>query len=96
MAEYRLSPTAQSDLNEIFDYTVQQWGLKQAERYTQTIADICNKLAGAPMQSQNGAHIRAGYRYRSVGRHTLWFRVENYGIAIIRILHARMDAPRHL
>lgn len=96
MTEYRLSPAAQADLDGLFDYTVQQWGLEQALRYAQAIADACNRLALAPMQSQDCAHVRAGYRCLPVGRHVLYFRVEGGGIAIIRILHARMDAPRHL
>jgi plasmid stabilization system protein ParE len=29
-------------------------------------------------------------------RHMIYFRVTDYGIAVIRILHDRMDAPRHL
>jgi toxin ParE1/3/4 len=41
-------------------------------------------------------HIRPSYRRRSVERHMIYFRITDYGIAIIRILHDRMDAPRHL
>ena len=41
-------------------------------------------------------HIRAGYRRRSVERHMIYFRITTYGIAIVRILHERMNAPRRL
>jgi len=41
-------------------------------------------------------HIRAGYRRRSVEHHMVYFRVTDYGITVIRVLHERMDAPRHL
>ncbi len=41
MAEYRLSPAAQADLDEIFDYSAAHWGLEQALRYTQMLADAC-------------------------------------------------------
>jgi len=37
MAEYRLSPRAQRDLDGVFDYTVTHWGLPQAMRYTDLI-----------------------------------------------------------
>jgi len=37
-----------------------------------------------------------GYRRRSVERHMIYFRITTYGIAIIRILHDRMYAPRYL
>jgi toxin ParE1/3/4 len=41
-------------------------------------------------------HIRRGYRGRNVERHMIYFRITDYGIAIIRVLHERMDAPHHL
>lgn len=96
MAEYRLSPNAQRDLDGIFDYTVEQWGLPQALRYTDLIEAACAKLAEAPLQSQDCAVIRSGYRRRNVEQHAIYFRVTCYGIAVIRILHQRMDVARHL
>jgi plasmid stabilization system protein ParE len=32
----------------------------------------------------------------SIWTYTVYFRVTDYGIAVIRVLHDRMDAPRHL
>lgn len=96
MAEYRLSPKAQRDLEAIFDYTVEQWGLSQALRYTDLIEATLAKLAEAPQQSQDSIFIRLGYRRRRVEQHTIYFRPTSYGIEIIRILHQRMDSTRHL
>ncbi|RVT93194.1 type II toxin-antitoxin system RelE/ParE family toxin [Sphingomonas crocodyli] len=96
MAEYRLSPRAQRDLEEMFDYTVAEWGLAQAIRYTDLIEAACSNLAEAPRLAQGCDHIRPGYRRRSVEQHVIYFRPTSYGIAIIRILHQRMDAGRHL
>ncbi|GAA5006405.1 hypothetical protein GCM10023206_11940 [Acinetobacter puyangensis] len=33
MAEYLLSPLAEQDMEDIFDYTVEQWGFDQAMIY---------------------------------------------------------------
>lgn len=96
MAEYRLGPKAQRDLDGIFDYTVSHWGLPQALRYTDLIEAACASLAEAPLQSQDCALIRSGYRRRTIEQHVIYFRQTRYGIAVIRILHQRMDAPRHL
>lgn len=96
MAEYRLSPGAQRDLDGIFDYTFTQWGLPQALRYTDLLEAACADLARAPQQAQGCANIRPGYRRRSVEQHVIYFRPTSYGIAIIRILHQRMDAARLL
>lgn len=96
MAEYRLSPRAQRDLEGVFDYTVAEWGLAQAMRYIDLIEAACADLAEAPQQAQGCGDIRSGYRRRSVEQHVVYFRPTRYGIAVIRILHQRMDAGRHL
>jgi toxin ParE1/3/4 len=96
MAEYRLSKRAQRDLDDIFDYTVAQWGLEQAMRYTDRIETACATLAAAPQLAQGCAFIRPGYRRKSIEHHVVYFQATAYGIAIIRILHHRMDAVRHM
>ncbi|AJP72014.1 type II toxin-antitoxin system RelE/ParE family toxin [Sphingomonas hengshuiensis] len=96
MAEYRLSPKAQRDLESVFDYTRAQWGLPQAMRYIDLIEAACADLAEAPHRAQDCTHIRPGYRRRTVEQHVLYFRLASHGIAIIRILHQRMDTARHL
>jgi len=96
MAEYRLSPAAERDLESIWIYTCAEWGLEQAERYTDLLTAAFQVLAESPQSASACDHIRQGYRRRSVERHTIYFRVTEYGIAIIRVLHGRMDAPFHL
>jgi toxin ParE1/3/4 len=96
MADYRLSPAAERDLETIFDRTVAEWGLSQALRYTDLLEAGCAALADAPQRSQRCDPIRPGYRRRRVEHHFIYFQRTDYGIAVMRILHERMDAPRHL
>lgn len=96
MAEYRLAPAAERDLEEIWRYTAEQWGIEQAHRYTDALTAAFAELAEAPKSAAACDHIRAGYRRRGVERHVIYFRITAYGIAIVRILHGRMDALRHL
>lgn len=96
MAEVRFSPAAEDDLDGIFDYTAQRWGVGQAVQYTQLIEQACIALAEARLPAQDFSHIRSGYWRHLIERHAIYFRVQPYGIAVIRILHGRMDAPRHL
>jgi toxin ParE1/3/4 len=95
-AEYRLSPAATQDLGEIWVYTLNKWGIDQADRYTDRLITafeqlVKNRSLGSPCN-----HIREGYRRRQVGEHAIYYRLTDYGIAIIRVLHARMDTRRHL
>jgi toxin ParE1/3/4 len=96
MAEYRLSPAAERDLEGIWKYTRAEWGVEQAERYTDLLTAAFLVLAESPKSAPTCDHIREGYRRRSVERHLIYFRITDYGIAIIRVLHGQMDAPRHL
>ena len=95
-AEYRLSPAAVRDLAAIWLYTVGEWGIDQAHRYTDDLTAAFDQLASNPQLGTTCDHIRKGYRRRSVGRHVIYFRATRYGIAVIRVLHDRMDAPRHM
>lgn len=96
MPEYRLTPAAEGDLESIWTYTVRQWGVEQADRYIDILSAAFAELADAPKSAPTCDHIRPGYRRRSVEHHMVYFRVTNYGIAVVRILHERMDAPSHL
>lgn len=96
MAEYRLTPAAERDLESIWNYTVRQWGVEQADRYIDLLTEAFAGLADSPKTAPSCEYIRPGYRRWGVERHMIYFRVTDYGIAVIRVLHDRMDASRHL
>ncbi len=96
MAEYRLTPAAECDLEMIWTHTRQQWGVEQANCYIDILTADFAELAQSPNIAPACDLIRPGYRRRSVERHMIYFRITTYGIAVVRILHERMDAPRHL
>jgi len=96
MADYRLAPAAERDLEHIWRTTAKEWGVDQAHRYTDKLAAAFEALAQAPERAQACDHIRQGYRRRNVERHAIYFRKTASGIDIMRILHDRMDATRHL
>ncbi|HEX8614433.1 MAG TPA: type II toxin-antitoxin system RelE/ParE family toxin [Telluria sp.] len=96
MAEYRLSPAARADLESIWRHTFDRWGIEQAERYIDTLTQAFDDLAETPGIARTCDNIRQGYRRFVVEKHTVYFRITRWGISIIRVLHVKMDAPRHL
>ena len=96
MAEYRLAPAAAGDLEDIWKYTARQWGIEQADRYVDVLIAAFHALSKTPRAAPACDHIRRGYRRQIVERHMIYFRVTDYGIAVVRILHDRMDAREHL
>ena len=95
-AEYRLTPEAKRDLEAIWLYTFEEWGLEQANRYTDELMDVFAQLAIGPQRGTACDHLRTGYRRSRVGRHVVYYRMTDYGIAVVRMLHDRMLPTRHL
>ena len=96
MAGHALSPAARGDLEEIWDYTVGNWGEAQAERCTRSIRDVCEALGDGILSGRSVEDIRAGYRKAAVGSHVMFYRVRADGVEIIRIVHRSMDVDRHI
>ena len=95
-AEYRLAPEAERDLEAIWLYTLDEWGLEQANCYTDDLIAAFDQLANNPRLGTPCDHIRKGYRRGRKGRHVICYRITDYGVAVIRVLHDRMDSSRHL
>jgi toxin ParE1/3/4 len=93
---YVLTPRAQADLDHIWDYTTERWGVDQAETYTREIWQRIEKVAARPAIGQACSDIRAGYYKISCGSHFVFYRITADGIDVVRILHERMDFERHV
>lgn len=96
MAELRLTPAAVQDLENIWRHTAQRWSISQAERYIDRLSACFEALAQAPLSAPACDHIRPGYRRQSIESHMVYFLVREDVVTVVRVLHERMDAPRHL
>lgn len=94
-SEYRLTPKARNDMESIWQYSIQRWGLNQTERYIDALTTTFTLLAKRPQSGRPCDNIRTGYRKYSVTRHVIYYRKTDYGIEVIRVLHDRMSAPKH-
>jgi toxin ParE1/3/4 len=57
---YRLSPLAAADLDDIFDYMLERWGVKQAQTYLLQVEDAVGAVAATPTTGRScGAPERA-------------------------------------
>ncbi|MEP7453226.1 type II toxin-antitoxin system RelE/ParE family toxin [Phyllobacterium sp. SB3] len=94
-AGYKLSPLAENDLENIWLYTFENWSAKQADTYHITIIESFSALAKA-RRTGCPVDIREGYFKHAVGSHVIYYKLLDAEIAIIRVLHQRMDVNRHL
>jgi toxin ParE1/3/4 len=96
MKGYVLSPRAQKDIDDIWEYTVEHWNVRQAEIYLRQIQRAIETVAAEPAIARSCADIRPGYWKYPAGSHMLFFRITDQGINVVRVLHSRMDFERHL
>ena len=93
---YRLSPAAGRDLAHIWHHTARLWSSEQAETYQDTLAAAFEGLASGTRKGRSVEIKRGSYLKCAVGAHMVYFREAGAEIIIVRVLHSRMDAGRHL
>jgi toxin ParE1/3/4 len=93
---YRLTPAAQRDLSEIWDFTQERWDTTQAEIYISEMRAAIERIAADPHRGRACGDILEGYRRYSIGSHSVFYVERAESADVIRILHQRMDPTRHL
>jgi toxin ParE1/3/4 len=96
MKRLEFTPRARRDLEEIWEYSFEQFGLDKPDAYLRTIQRAVATVTEGPRRGLACDEIRSGYGKFSVGSHVLFFRASSNRVVIVRILHARMDFERHL
>ena len=87
---------AGNDLESIWDYTVDTWSLRQADKYYNDLVEAFEFLCENPTAGKSAEHLRKGYRYFKVNSHLIYYVISDTELDIIRILHAQMDIPNRL
>lgn len=95
-ATYALRQLAVADLEAIWVYTVEQWGVEQAERYLNGLFACFDDLARHPQVGRRRDDVKAGYRSFPQGRHVVFYVVVPAGIEVIGIVHQSADVDAHL
>jgi len=97
MRQLLFSPAAQNDLTDIYDYTLETWGIEQAETYVRYLHKTCQDIASGNIKGLNVDYVRQGYFKKSIGSHFIFYRKPIPRIVeIVRILHQRMNIELHL
>lgn len=94
MADLRLSRRAASDLAEIADYTIAEFGIDQARRYRDQFQACFRSLLDNPQLGRSAEEVAPGLRRIRQQAHVVFYRVERDGLLIVRVLHHSMDFER--
>jgi toxin ParE1/3/4 len=94
MAKMRFTRRAEADLDEISEYTRQNWSVVQERTYLAEIESCCIRLAASPLLGRACDEVRPGLRRMEQGRHVIFYRPEDAGILVVRVLHQSMVPSR--
>lgn len=94
--KYRISEAAHADLVGIREYSTINWGPRQAKNYVRGLLAQVKRAAKHPQIGRPVDHVVVGVRMVSYQSHTIYYRVSDNGIEILRVLHGRMNPPLHL
>ncbi len=98
MASHQLviAPAAKTDLKDIYQYGLRQWGQAQSESYLAAIKHQFWLLTQQPLMGAERNELLPEVRSLPIDSHTLFYRVTTDTVEIIRVLHGRQDPQRHL
>ena len=97
MAKYYFTNKAVEDLTEIWNYKVETWSEKQAEKYYNLLLFSCNELAKNPNLGKNYEIITKGILGYKAGEHIIFYTVISKNeIEVAKILHVMMDLKSKL
>lgn len=87
---------ADSDLEEIFDYSIEQFEFARAEQYVYTIEQVFKNLAANPKLGRRFDPDVSDYYQYPVESHVIFYASTDAGVDIFRILHQSMLPIFHL
>ena len=96
MADYRLSRRAATDLEAIAEFTINRFGIEQARRYRDELKACFENLAENPTIGRRAEQLANGLRRFEHRSHIVFYVLAEDGVLVVRVLHYRMDARRHL
>lgn len=95
MAQIHISQAARRDLDLIWLRSVDQWSRVQVDRYTSQLLERLKDVLANPYIGRPVA-IRPSWRKVFSGSHSIYYRLVDDGIEVVRVLHQSMDPHKHL
>ena len=92
---YILSEIADKDLEGIFDYTFDEFGFDQAEKYLLEIEEIFQNLIANPQIGKKRDEIKQDLYSFPKDNHIIFYRILDNHIRIVRVLHGSRDIPKY-
>ncbi|MCU7833817.1 MAG: type II toxin-antitoxin system RelE/ParE family toxin [gamma proteobacterium symbiont of Taylorina sp.] len=96
MLSFIFTDKAETDLADIIDFTLEQWGAENAHKYINGLEETAQMLADNPdigIKRGNLLEELLCFPYES---HVLYYYKQLNKVVIIRVLHQNMEPENHL
>lgn len=93
---FRLTNKALGDLKGIGGIHAEDLGDRAAKRISAAIGPVISPDCGQPEERQELRSYQDDYQSHPVGRHLVFYRVEEGSVTIVRVLHQSMDVEPRL
>ena len=95
MGNYKISEEAETDLERIWFYGLETWGLELADQYHAAFFEHFEHLAEQPFLYPSVDDLRPGYRRSICGKDSVFYRMVGETVEIMAIL-GHQDQDRWL
>jgi len=96
MTNYIPTEKAIEDLTTIWDYTCEIWSINQAEIYYNLLVDSFINISTNTNLGKNYPEISPEIKGCKVGKHIVFYLIQENRTLIIRILHEQMDLKNRI
>ena len=93
MKRYILTPEAARDLDEITSYVATD-NPRAADRFAIKLSEVCDLHAAHPQIGEKADEYAPALRLFSVWNYAVFYRPNDDGIELIRIIHGARDIPQ--
>jgi toxin ParE1/3/4 len=98
MSRYQLiiSPAAQNDLRNIYQFGLRRWGKLQSVGYLNNLKTRLWALTQQPHIGIERPDLQSEIRSFPGASHVVFYRIQTQSIEVIRVLHVRQDPYCHI
>ena len=91
LAGFRLTPKAETDLEDIWLYSAETWSPSQADRYLDALLAAIDTLVAMPAMARERPEFDPPVRIHPAAEHLIVYHVEHEWLVIIRVLGSRQN-----
>jgi len=96
MPSYRLTPDARSDLIGIRQFTLEQWGVAQSNKYLSELRSTLHLIAENPSLGKPRPDVGANVSSFPHASHVIYYIEHEQQLVVFGVLHKRMIPIKHL